>query len=114
MNDSDFKIRLGQLHEDIVGQGRRVLEQATKAVDAYFDHDPELAREAASMEAEVDRIDVEIERLKRRHFELRAQSVTEKIEDTSQFAKIKKDIARLLTEQNARRRAAASLRRLGS
>ena len=62
MNDSDFKIRLGQLHEDIVGQGRRVLEQATKAVDAYFDHDPELAREAAAMEAEVDRVDVEIER----------------------------------------------------
>ena len=62
MNDSDFKIRLGQLHEDIVAQGQRVLEQATKAVDAYFDHDPELAREAASMEAEVDRVDVEIER----------------------------------------------------
>ena len=51
---------------------------------------------------------VEIERLKRRHFELRAQSVTEKIEDTSQFAKIKKDIARLLTEQNARRAAATA------
>ena len=52
-----------------------------------------------------EELDVEIERLKRRHFELRAQSVTEKIEDTSQFAKIKKDIARLLTEQNARRAA---------
>ena len=55
-----------------------------------------------------EELDVEIERLKRRHFELRAQSVTEKIEDTSQFAKIKKDIARLLTEQNARRSAATA------
>ena len=62
MNDSDFKIRLGQLHDDIVAQGQRVLEQATKAVDAYFDHDPKLAQEAAAMEAEVDRVDVEIER----------------------------------------------------
>ncbi|MEE2973007.1 MAG: 50S ribosomal protein L29 [Planctomycetota bacterium] len=55
-----------------------------------------------------EELDVEIERLKRRHFELRTQSVTEKIEDTSQFAKIKKDSARLLTEQNSRRRAATA------
>ena len=55
-----------------------------------------------------EELDVEIERLKRRHFELRTQSVTEKIEDTSQFAKIKKDIARLLTEQNSRRRTATA------
>lgn len=62
MNDSDFKIRLDQLHEDIVAQGERVLDQATRAMDAYFDHDPDLAREAAAMEPEVDRVDVEIER----------------------------------------------------
>ena len=55
-----------------------------------------------------EEIEVEIERLRRRHFELRTQSVTEKIEDTSQFGKIKKDIARLLTEQNSRRRAATA------
>ena len=54
-----------------------------------------------------EEIDVEVERLRRLHFELRTQAVTEKIENTSQFAKIKKDIARLLTEQNARRAAAA-------
>ena len=48
---------------------------------------------------------VEIERLRRKQFELRSQAVTEKIEDTSQFAKIKKDIARLLTEQTARAKA---------
>lgn len=55
-----------------------------------------------------EELDVEIERLKRRHFELRTQSVTEKIEDTSQYGKIKKDIARLMTERHARRRTAAT------
>ena len=49
-----------------------------------------------------EEISVEIERLRRKHFELRTQAVTEKIEDTSQFGKIKKDIARLLTEQQSR------------
>ena len=52
-----------------------------------------------------DEISVEIERLRRKHFELRTQAVTEKIEDTSQFGKIKKDIARLLTEQKTREAA---------
>ena len=52
-----------------------------------------------------DDISVEIERLRRKHFELRTQAVTEKIEDTSQFGKIKKDIARLLTEQKSREAA---------
>ena len=55
-----------------------------------------------------EEIEVEIERLRRRHFELRTQSVTEKIEDTSQFGKIKKDIARLQTERRARLNAAAA------
>ncbi len=55
-----------------------------------------------------EEIEVEIERLRRRHFELRTQSVTEKIEDTSQFGKIKKDIARLQTERKSRSRAAAA------
>ena len=39
---------------------------------------------------------------------IRNQSVTEKIEDFSQFAKIKKDIARLMTEKKARATAEAS------
>jgi large subunit ribosomal protein L29 len=55
-----------------------------------------------------EELTVEIDRLRRRHFELRNQAVTEKIEDVSQFAKIKKDIARLMTEQKAREGAAAS------
>ena len=49
-----------------------------------------------------EEIVVEVGRLRRKLFDLRTQAVTEKIQDTSQFGKIKKDIARLLTEQNSR------------
>ncbi len=45
---------------------------------------------------------IEAKRLRRQFFDLRTQAVTEKIEDTSQFGKIRKIIARVLTEQNAR------------
>jgi ribosomal protein L29 len=61
-----------------------------------------------------EEIAVETQRLRRRMFELTTQAVTEKIEDTSQFGKISKDIARLLTEAGTRRRAsAASPRKAG-
>ena len=46
---------------------------------------------------------LETGRLRKRLFELRQQAVTEKIADTSQFRKIRKDAARVLTEVNARR-----------
>ncbi len=46
---------------------------------------------------------IETARLRKRLFELRQQAVTEKIADTSQFTKIRKDTARVLTEVNARR-----------
>ncbi len=49
-----------------------------------------------------EELTVEVNRLRRRMFELRTQAVTEKIEDTSQFKNTRKDIARLLTEQTAR------------
>ena len=51
----------------------------------------------------IEEIDLEVDRIRKRIFELRCQAVTEKIQDTSQFAKIRKDIARLLTEQSMRR-----------
>jgi len=35
-------------------------------------------------------------------FDLRSQAVTEKVEDTSKFMKLRRDVARLLTEQRAR------------
>lgn len=50
----------------------------------------------------------ETKRLRKRLFELRTQAVTEKIQDTSQFGKVKKDIARILTEVSSRRKAAAT------
>jgi large subunit ribosomal protein L29 len=45
----------------------------------------------------------EIRAVKRRIFDLRSQAVTEKIEDTSQFRKTRRQVARMLTEQTARR-----------
>ena len=50
-----------------------------------------------------DELTVEVKRLRRWMFDLRTQAVTEKIEDNSQFKKTRGDIARLLTEQTARR-----------
>lgn len=49
-----------------------------------------------------EEIAVEVDRLQRKHFDLRVQAVTEKIEDPSQFKKVRKDIARLKTERRAR------------
>jgi len=39
----------------------------------------------------------ELDRLRRHLFELRSQSVTEKLEDPSQLSKAKREIARILT-----------------
>jgi len=50
-----------------------------------------------------EEIAVELRRLSRKLFELRSQSVTEKIEDVSQFKKIRRDLARLQTERSSRR-----------
>jgi large subunit ribosomal protein L29 len=50
----------------------------------------------------------ELKRLRGRLFTLRGQTVTEKVEDNSQFLKVRKDIARLLNEQTGRRHAAAA------
>ena len=49
---------------------------------------------------------IEVDNLRKKLFELKTQSVTEKIQDTSQYSKIRKDIARLLTEQTMRQSAA--------
>ncbi|HWB19587.1 MAG TPA: 50S ribosomal protein L29 [Phycisphaerales bacterium] len=46
----------------------------------------------------VEELNIEIERLRKRLFEVRTQAVTEKIKDTSQFSKIRRDIAQHLTE----------------
>jgi large subunit ribosomal protein L29 len=48
----------------------------------------------------------ELERLRRHLFDLRSQSVTEKLEDPSMLTKTKTDIARILTVMNERQREA--------
>ena len=50
----------------------------------------------------------ELERLHRHLFDLRAQSVTEKLEDSSMIAKAKRDIARILTLQRQRQLSPSS------
>jgi large subunit ribosomal protein L29 len=47
----------------------------------------------------VDEIAPELTRLRKEMYDLRAKSVTEKIEDTTRFGKLKRDIARVLTRQ---------------
>lgn len=49
-----------------------------------------------------EEITVELGNLRGKLLALRNKSVSEKIEDTTQFGRIRKDIARLLTEQTAR------------
>ncbi len=44
----------------------------------------------------------EISRLRKRLFELRSQAVTEKIENPRQLQNLRRDIARILTEQRSR------------
>lgn len=53
-----------------------------------------------------EEITIELKRLRDKAFTLRSQAVTEKVEDVTQFKKVRRDIARLLTERNSRRKAA--------
>ena len=50
-----------------------------------------------------EELQVEMDRIRRHIFDLRAQSVTEKLEDTSQITKARRDIARILTVMRERR-----------
>ncbi|MEW6249404.1 MAG: 50S ribosomal protein L29 [Planctomycetota bacterium] len=50
----------------------------------------------------IDELHHELERLRRHLFDLRAQSVTEKLEDPTQLLKTRRDIARILTVMHAR------------
>lgn len=52
-----------------------------------------------------DELGVLVRSLREKQFKLRTQRVSEKVEDNSQFAKIRRDIARLRTEQAVRARA---------
>lgn len=52
-----------------------------------------------------DELKTELARLRNKIFDLRTQTVTDKVADSSQFVKAKRDIARLLTERTARHAA---------
>ena len=54
-----------------------------------------------------DEIASETARLRKKLFELRAQTITEKVKDTAQFKKNRKDLARVLTERSARSKKAS-------
>ena len=54
-----------------------------------------------------EQITSELASQRRKIFDLRSQSVTEKVADTSQFRTIRRTIARLLTEQSARTKTGA-------
>ncbi len=56
-----------------------------------------------------EEIDIEVQRLRRKLFDLRCQMVTEKIENTAQFRKLKKAVARLLTERTVRMKKAEAV-----
>ncbi|HYE63112.1 MAG TPA: 50S ribosomal protein L29 [Phycisphaerales bacterium] len=59
-----------------------------KAAEAHKMNDEEIKQELAKLRNDL--------------YDLRSQAVTEKVEDTSKFGKMRKDIARLLTEQRSR------------
>jgi large subunit ribosomal protein L29 len=54
-----------------------------------------------------EEIGIELKRLRTKLYTLRTQTVTEKVEDNSQFSKVRRDIARLLTAQAQRQAAKA-------
>lgn len=54
-----------------------------------------------------EELSTELQRLRRHVFDLRSQSVTEKLEDPSMVTKARRDIARILTVQRQRAHAAA-------
>ncbi len=54
-----------------------------------------------------EEISIELKKLREKIFTLRSQTVTDKVEDTSQFAKLRRDVARLMTERHARQLAKA-------
>jgi len=55
-----------------------------------------------------EEIGVELKKLRTQLFSLRTQAVTEKVEDNTQFGKVRKDIARLMTERGRRVTAKAT------
>jgi phosphate transport system protein len=57
-----FDERLALLKQEIVAQGRRVLDLCTRAVDCFFDGDVDKAHAVVADDASIDAADVAIER----------------------------------------------------
>lgn len=55
-----------------------------------------------------EEIGVSIRKFRDQMYKLRCQTVTEKVEDNSQFGTLRRNVARLRTEQNRRQAAAAT------
>lgn len=55
-----------------------------------------------------EELKVEDDRLRRRLFELKSQAVTEKLENPRELGEIRRDVARIKTEQRTREIAAAA------
>lgn len=53
-------------------------------------------------ELKTDELHTELDRLRRHYFDLRSQAVTEKLEDSSQLGKTRRDVARVLTTLSER------------
>ncbi len=49
-----------------------------------------------------EEIGIELKHLREKLYTLRCQTVSEKVEDNSQFRKLRADVARLLTERQSR------------
>jgi large subunit ribosomal protein L29 len=49
-----------------------------------------------------EELKLELAKLRNELFDMRSQAVTAKVEDTSRFGKVRKDIARILGEQKRR------------
>ncbi len=62
MSDSDLLKRVDRLHQDLNDQGSRVASLATRAFDAVFDADAEIARKVIAEDDEIDAVDIRIER----------------------------------------------------
>ncbi|MCA9278485.1 MAG: 50S ribosomal protein L29 [Phycisphaeraceae bacterium] len=51
---------------------------------------------------------LELKETRSKLFDLRMKAVTDKVDDSSQFGKLRKDVARMKTEMTARRKPVAS------
>lgn len=63
---------------------------------------PKTTKASEIRKYESSKIDAELKAIRRKLFDLRSQTATEKIADVSQFKKLRKEIARLQTEARAR------------